>query len=165
MSGPGANASAVGPRTRLRRSWVHAVTSRQAATADRTALVEAARWLTGRPAFAGTATGLLVGLGRLDNLDQIVGLCAGRPVLATRTAERVAARLRSLHEWPDPTILTGTIARLAGRGDLAGGLFAAALVRHGAGFGWKTPWRDLLNALRQHPDADVREEAYAIDMS
>ncbi|BEL06217.1 hypothetical protein Q0Z83_044080 [Actinoplanes sichuanensis] len=40
-----------------------------------------------------------------------------------------------------------------------------AVVRHGAGFGWKQPWRDLLTGLRRHPDPDVREEAYAIDMS
>ncbi|WP_211349508.1 hypothetical protein [Micromonospora pisi] len=108
---------------------------------------------------------MLVNLGRLDNLDEIAALCAGRPVLAIRTAEHVGARLRGLREWPDPAILTGTVARLAERGDLAGGLFAVALVRHGASFGWKAPWRDLLIGLRRHPDADVREEAYAIDMS
>lgn len=135
------------------------------AGADRTALVESARWLAGHPAFTGTATGLLVDLGRLDNLDEIAGLCAGRPILAIRTAERVDTRLRGLREWPDPAVLSDTVARLAGRGDLAGGLFAVALVRHGAGFGWKAPWRDLLIGLRRHPDADVREEAYAVDMS
>ncbi|MGC3862386.1 hypothetical protein ACPSM1_19635 [Micromonospora chersina] len=134
-------------------------------SADRTALVESARWLAGHPAFAGTATGLLVDLGRLDNLDEVAGLCAGRPVLAIRTAERVGTRLRGLREWPDPAILSSTVARLAGRDDLAGGLFAVALVRHGAGFGWKAPWRDQLIGLRRHPDADVREEAYAVDMS
>ncbi|WP_206025096.1 hypothetical protein [Micromonospora zingiberis] len=57
-----------------------------ATSADRTALIEAARWLAGWPAFTSTATGLLVDLGRLDNLDEIAGLCAGRPVLAARTA-------------------------------------------------------------------------------
>ncbi|MGW4502219.1 hypothetical protein ACWENR_26875 [Micromonospora sp. NPDC004336] len=135
------------------------------AGADRTALVEAARWLAGRPAFTGTAAGLLVDLSRLDDLDEVAGLCAGRPVLAYRTAERVGARLRGLREWPDPAALADTVARLTARGDLAGGLFAVALVRHGAGFGWKAPWRDLLIGLRRHPDADVREEAYAVDMS
>ncbi|HEX5595552.1 MAG TPA: hypothetical protein VFX61_05950 [Micromonosporaceae bacterium] len=135
------------------------------ASADRAAFIDSARWLAGHPAFTGTATELLVDLGRLDNLDEIAGMCAGRPVLATRTAKRVGARLQSLREWPDPAILNSTVARLAGRGDLAGGLFAVALVRHGAGFGWKAPWRDLLIGLRRHPDADVREEAYAVDMS
>ncbi|SCG72672.1 hypothetical protein [Micromonospora humi] len=132
---------------------------------DRTTLLDAARWLAGRPGFTGAAVGLLVDLGRLDNLDEVAGLCAGRPVLATRTAERVGDRLRALPEWPDPVTLAGTAAGLAGRGDLAGGLFAVALARHGSAFGWKAPWRDLLTGLRRHPDADVREEAYAVDMS
>ncbi|WP_430783474.1 hypothetical protein [Actinoplanes sp. G11-F43] len=133
--------------------------------ADRTALVDAARWLARHPAFTGTAAELLVDLGRLDNLDEIAGLCAARPVLAVRTAEHVGARLRGLRHWPDPMLLADTVTALAGRGDLAGGLFAVAVVRHGAGFGWKQPWRDLLTGLRRHPDIDVREEAYAIDMS
>lgn len=135
------------------------------ATADRAELLAAARRLAGHPAFTGTATRLLIDLGRLDNLDEAAALCTGRPVLAIRTAEHVGVRLRGLREWPDTPVLAGTVARLAGRGDLAGGLFAVALVRHGAGFGWKAPWRDLLIGLRRHPDADVREEAYAIDMS
>ncbi|GAA3763422.1 hypothetical protein [Micromonospora maritima] len=132
---------------------------------DRSTLVDAARWLAGRGGFLGTATGLLVELGRLDNLDEVAALCAGRPVVATRTAERVGTRLRGLREWPDPAVLGETVTRLAGRGDLAGGLFAVALVRHGAGFGWPAPWRDLLLGLRRHPDPDVRDEAYAIDMT
>ena len=135
------------------------------ANADRTALVEAARWLAGHRAFTGTATRMLVDLGQLDNLDEIAGLCTGRPVLATRTAQRISTRLPALRQRPDPAVLTRTIARLASRGDLTGGLFAVALARHGASFGWKTPWRDLLIELRRHPDADVREEAYTVDMS
>ena len=74
---------------------------------------------------------------------------------------RAGTRLRSLRDWSDPT----AIARLAARGDVAGGLFAVALVVHGAGVGWKDPWRGLLETLRAHPDADVREEALGIDMS
>ncbi|SCF21777.1 hypothetical protein GA0070558_15520 [Micromonospora haikouensis] len=137
----------------------------QPAGADRAALVESARRLAEHPAFTSTATALLVDLGRLDNLHEIAEMCEGRPVLAARIAERVGARLRSLREWPDSEALADTITRLAGRGDLAGGLFAVALVQHGASFGWRTPWRDQLIRLRQHPNADVREEAYAIDMS
>lgn len=135
------------------------------AGADRTALVASARWLAGHAAFTGTAAALLVDLGRLDNLDELAGLCAGRPVLAVRTAKQVGARLRGLPDQPDPAVLAGLVGRLAGRGDLAGGLFAVALVRHGAGYGWPAPWRDLLLGLRRHPDADVREEAYAVDMT
>ena len=40
-----------------------------------------------------------------------------------------------------------------------------ALVRHGAVSGWPEPWRGLLTGLRRHPDADVREEAYGVEMS
>ena len=128
-------------------------------------LVAAARWLAGQPGYARTAAETLVGLGRLGNLDEIADLCAGRPALAVRIAERVGARLRELPESIDPAILRGTVVRLAARGDLAGGLFAVALVRPGATFGWSAPWRELLLGLRRHPDADVRDEAYTVDMS
>lgn len=134
------------------------------ARADRTALVASARRLAVAPDFTGIAAGMLVDLGRLDNLEEIAGMCAARPVLAVRTAERVGARLRGLREQPGVAFLTSTITRLAARGDLAGGLFAVALVRRGAGFGWKEPWRESLIGLRRHPDADVRAEAYAIVM-
>ncbi|WP_431878192.1 hypothetical protein [Micromonospora marina] len=113
----------------------------------------------------GTATGLLVDLGRLDDLDEVAALCAGRPVVAVRTAQRVGDRLLTMRRRPGPAALAGTVAHLAGRGDLAGGLFAVALVAHGSEFGWKTPWRELLLGLRRHPDADVREAAYTLDMS
>ena len=108
---------------------------------------------------------MLVGLGRLDNLDEIADLCAGRPVLAVRTAEQVQDRRNQLLGSIDPASLRATAERLAGRGDLAGGLFAVTLTGIGAGFGWSQPWRDLLHELRRHPDADVREEAYAVNMT
>ncbi|MFG1718591.1 hypothetical protein ACGFLT_19430 [Micromonospora chalcea] len=135
------------------------------ADADRAGLVATARWLAGQDGFLGTATRLLVDLGRLDNLDEVAALCADRPVIAVGTAEHVGHRLRDLRQRPDPAVLAGTVAHLGGRGDLAGGLFAVALVAHGSVFGWKTPWRDLLIGLRRHPDADVREAAYTLDMS
>ncbi|MFI7079291.1 hypothetical protein ACIBO1_18525 [Micromonospora sp. NPDC049903] len=134
-------------------------------SADRSVLVGSARWLAAQPAFTATGARLLVDLGRLDNLDDVAGLCAGRPVLATHIADRVGTRLHSLRQWPDAATLADTVTRLTARNDLAGGLFAVALVRHGSSFGWKTPWRDLLLRLRRHADADVREEAYAVDMS
>ncbi|MBB4956322.1 hypothetical protein FHR38_000055 [Micromonospora polyrhachis] len=132
---------------------------------DRSGPIAAARWLAGQPGYTGAAAAMLVGLGQLDNLDEIADLCARRPVLAVRTAEHVGSRLRELPESIDPATLPDMIDRLIGRGDLAGGLFAMALVRPGATFGWSSPWRDLLLRLRQHPDADVREEAYGVDMS
>ena len=134
-------------------------------SADRSPLIGPVRRLAERPAFRAIAAVTLVGLGRLDNLDEIADLCAGRPALAVRAAERIGPRVRELPDLIDPAHLRGVIRRLGGRGDLAGGLFAVALVRPGASFGWGEPWRELLVALRGHPDADVREEAYAIDMS
>jgi hypothetical protein len=134
-------------------------------SADRSGLTVAFRGLAGRPTFLAVATTALVGIGRLDNLDEIADRCAGRPVLAVRAAERVGSRIHDLPDQLDPARLRGVVRRLAGRGDLAGGLFAVALVRPGASFGWAEPWQELLVALRGHPDADVREEAYAIDMS
>jgi hypothetical protein len=133
--------------------------------ADRSAAVAATRQLAARPTYTGTAAAMLVGLGRLDNLDEIADLCAARPALAVRTAARVAARLRELPRAIDADFLRPAVLRLAGRGDLVGGLFAVELTRPGATFGWSTPWRDLLLHLRQHPDPDVREEAYAVDMT
>jgi hypothetical protein len=55
------------------------------ANADRTTLFASARWLAAQPDFTSIAAGMLVDLGRLDNLDEIAGLCAGRPVVAVRT--------------------------------------------------------------------------------
>jgi hypothetical protein len=133
--------------------------------AGRSGLTAVARQLAARPGYAGVAATALVGLGRLDNLDEIADLCAGRPVLAARVAGEVGGRLRELPELLDPAVLPAAVGRLAGRGDLAGGLFAVALIRPGATFGWSAPWRDRLLELRRHPDADVREQAYAVDMT
>ncbi|MCW3842853.1 hypothetical protein ONA70_22390 [Micromonospora yasonensis] len=132
---------------------------------SRSPVVTAAQQLAAQPAFTATATAMLVGQGRLDNLDEIADLCAGRPALAVRTAARIAARLRELPNSIDATVLRPTILRLADRGDLSGGLFAIELTRPGATFGWSTPWRDLLLHLRHHPDPDVRNEAYTVDMT
>ena len=132
---------------------------------DRSAMLAAVRQLAARPAFTATAAATLVGLGRIDHLDEIADLCAGRPVLAVRTAARVATRLRELPSAIDAAALRPAIRRLTARDDLAGGLFAIELTRPGATFGWSEPWRDHLLRLREHPDPDVREEAYAVDMT
>jgi hypothetical protein len=131
----------------------------------RVALIDAVRRLAERPLFTAAAALTLVNLGRLDNLDEIADLCTGRPGLAVRVAERVGSRVRELPDLIDGAHLHGVVRRLAVRGDLAGGLFAIALIRPGATFEWAAPWRDLLLGLRAHTDADVREEAYSIDMS
>ena len=109
---------------------------------------------------------VLVETSPLDDLDELADLCAGRPGLAVRTAARVAERSREdyLRVSPDPRERAGPIRRPAARGDLAGGLFAIGLVRAGERAGWAGRWRELLLELRRHPDADVRDEAYAMSM-
>ncbi|WP_030435854.1 hypothetical protein [Actinoplanes subtropicus] len=132
---------------------------------DRSGPVAAARQLATLPSFAGTALRMLVALGRLDNLDELADRCAGRPLLAVRTAALVSARTTELRHRIDAGFAQPAVRRLAGRGDLAGGLFAVALTRPGVSFGWSAPWRGLLLQLREHPDPDVREEAYSVDLT
>jgi uncharacterized protein YjeT (DUF2065 family) len=96
-------------------------------------------------------------------------------LLAARTVDSVATRLRDLGDVLDPAALRSAALRSAalrsaalrsaGRGDLAGGLFAVAMVRHGAAFGWAAEWRDLLRELRRHPQPEVRDEAYLVEMT
>ena len=107
----------------------------------------------------------LVGLGRLDNLDEVAELVRDRPVAAVGVMAAVGTRLHELTESLDPAELRSLVAQLTRRGDLAGGLFAVVLVRSGSASGWADPWRDLLLDLRRHPVTDVRDEAVAIDMS
>ncbi|HEY1180361.1 MAG TPA: hypothetical protein VGF17_29755, partial [Phytomonospora sp.] len=66
-----------------------------------------------------------------------------------------------------PHALWSAAEALAGRGDLAGGLFALALTEGGAGLGAGWPsadpsWRDLLSLLRRHPEPEVRAAALEV---
>ncbi|MEV6304672.1 hypothetical protein AB0M02_35045 [Actinoplanes sp. NPDC051861] len=160
--GPGSDRPA---RRRIEALARAAVTwSRNApAGIDRGVAAGAVRRLADRPDCAAVAVVTLIGLGRLDNLDTVADLCAGRPVLAVRAAERAGGRMRELPGEQER--LGPVIDALAGRGDLAGGLLAAALVRAGAGFGWAEAWQVRLLRLREHSQEEVREEALAIDMS
>jgi hypothetical protein len=106
------------------------------------------------------------------------GLSTGPPIAVVRllTTETLLCRLfegvagegrgdlPELPELIDPALLHGVVRRLADRGDLAGGLFAVALTRPGASFEWALAWRELLFGLRTHPHADLRDDAFAIDM-
>jgi hypothetical protein len=133
--------------------------------ADRTHFLDRARWLADRPGFGASALRLLIDLGRGDNLDEVADRCAGRPVLAVRAAGHLAELLPDLGGWTDAGVLAGTVGRLTGRGDLAGGLLALSLIGLGDDFGWNSPWRDLLHELRRHPEPEVRAEALAVDMA
>ncbi|MDI6100827.1 hypothetical protein QLQ12_19635 [Actinoplanes sp. NEAU-A12] len=136
-----------------------------ASTVARARSIPEIRRLAGRPGHLAVAVPVLVALGRLDNLDEVADLCAGRPVLAVRAADQAGDRLRQLPQLVDADTLRPVITRLAGRGDLAGGLLAVALTASGDAFGWASPWRELLLALREHPVPDVRDEAFAVDMT
>jgi hypothetical protein len=59
------------------------------ADADRSALIAAARRLVTRPSFTTTAVELLAVVTRLETLDELADICAGRPVLALRAQQRV----------------------------------------------------------------------------
>ncbi|WP_229830517.1 hypothetical protein [Actinoplanes ianthinogenes] len=133
--------------------------------AGRGALIAGMHALAARPGYLTVALSALVSLGHLDNLLEIADRCAGRPVIAARLAERVGARLREDRNPPSPAVLHDLIERLAWRGDLAGGLFAVQLVRFGAGYRWAGRWRELLLALRSHPDPDVRDDAVTVTMT
>ncbi|WP_067498696.1 hypothetical protein [Actinoplanes sp. TFC3] len=132
---------------------------------DRRPFVDSAHGLAGHAEFTALAVTMLIGLGRLDNLPEVADRCAHRPALAVQAAELIGSRLRELPEFIDPAVLRSTVSALAARGDLAGGLAAVALVQPGASFGWPVAWRELLLGLRTHPDPDVRDAAYAVDMS
>ncbi|WP_255657527.1 hypothetical protein [Actinoplanes sp. L3-i22] len=139
--------------------------SRLSPGADRSALVAALRGLVARPGYRTVGLAALVRIGQLDNLMEIADQCAGRPVVAVHLAERVGARLNGVPALAEPAVLQELIERLIWRGDLAAGLFAGRLVRAGAGFGWAGRWRDLVVALRSHPDPDVRDDAVTISMN
>jgi hypothetical protein len=133
-------------------------------TADRTVALRAARWLAGNAPFFATGSGMLAELVEI-RMPDLLELAAPRPVLAQRTADRLAARVARERESLDAAVLVAAAQSLRLRGDLAGGLLALALVRAGESYGWSAVWRDLVRGLRDHPDADVRDEAYAVTMA
>ncbi|TRV78897.1 hypothetical protein FKN01_12000 [Streptomyces sp. 130] len=95
-------------------------------------------------------------------LDRVALLVTGRPVLAAR----VALRYATCHGVPQDEAGAATLLEVAGRlaedGGLAHGLLAVRLVAAGGRHtGWTGPWRTQLRLLRRHPEAEVRDAAYA----
>ncbi|WP_232344101.1 hypothetical protein [Actinoplanes awajinensis] len=133
--------------------------------ADRSVPLAAIRELAARPGYRPIALTAMLDLGSLEILVELADRCAGRPVIAARVAERIGRRLRNERAFPSPAVLQELIERLIWREDLAGGLFAVQLVGIGAAHGWAGRWRDLVQALRSHPNPDVRDDALAITMS
>ncbi|GAA0558285.1 hypothetical protein [Actinomadura livida] len=106
------------------------------------------------------------GPGAAGEIDALAGRCAGLGVLAVLDVADALATGPSEyteHARPAPEEAHPHAARLAARGDLAGGLFACALTeRHGPRAGWSADWRDLLRGLRAHAVPDVVHQALRI---
>ncbi|WP_106586217.1 hypothetical protein [Murinocardiopsis flavida] len=95
-------------------------------------------------------------------LRRLGTLHAGRPVLASRTADTLRSRLGTARRPGDPGVLLEVAGRLTAGGDPACGLFALALTRAlGERTHWSEEWRARLRDLRGHPDAEVRYAALA----
>ncbi|WP_212997366.1 hypothetical protein [Winogradskya consettensis] len=130
----------------------------------------AARKLASHPAFLSDAAGLLTALADLrpagvdalgDRLAEVADLVAGRPAVAVRLAADLD-RHRRYSFTARPELGLPAARRLTGRGDLAGGLLALALLAPGGSQQWSPPWQEALQRLRDHPDPDVSAEAYAV---
>ncbi|WBB95005.1 hypothetical protein O7543_00960 [Solwaraspora sp. WMMA2080] len=141
---------------------------------DRTAVRAAARTLAGFADLTPQAARLLTHLVPLAaptatpvaaELTALADLVADRPVLAGRLAETLTDQVRRAEGSWEPAVLVAVVGALAERGDLAGGLFAVALVRAGDRYGWSPPWRSPLHRLRRHPVPDVRSAALDIAMA
>ncbi|MER6007743.1 hypothetical protein ABT120_55030 [Nonomuraea angiospora] len=99
-----------------------------------------------------------------DALCSLADLLADRPVLAARTAGKAVSELFGEYGLRPPlpiAVALPAARRLAGRGDLSGGLFALMLTQSGGQrTEWAAPWRDLLRGLRASPHLEVRQEAW-----
>jgi hypothetical protein len=138
---------------------------------DLTALRTAGQRLAERAEFVPQAAALLLAAVRLTQpagagptepagaatgLGAICDLLSDRPVTAARLADRLAGRTG------DPAVRLAAAAELAARADVAGGLFACALLTAGRDQGWPGGWRALVGDLRGSPHPDVRATALAL---
>ncbi|MFE2329476.1 hypothetical protein ACFXD5_37185 [Streptomyces sp. NPDC059385] len=98
-----------------------------------------------------------------EALREIARTVEGRPVLAGQTARYLHER----HRYGDPLETPGPVFEaVAALGyGLAEGLLAVALA-HALGMrqGWTQPCREAVLALRDHPEQEVRDAAYAVVM-
>lgn len=112
-------------------------------------LVVAVRWDSDEP-------------GLEEDLVELVGLTATRPLLTTQLCSLVGARLGTEQSRWRSADLVEIAERLVGTGP-AGALLAVTLTeRAGERRNWPAAYRELLARLRQHPDPDVSLAALAI---
>lgn len=95
-------------------------------------------------------------------LDRLALLHRGRPVLAARTALAYSRNYGVPRGEEEAATRLAAAGRLAEDGGLAYGLLAVQLLTVGGRHaGWTGPWRTRLRLLRRHPEAEVRDAAYA----
>lgn len=133
---------------------------------DRTALRDGGRALARHDDFAVQAARLLVHASDVtaSDLAELCDLLADRPAGAAKVAAELRDRLVQDQRIPEAALLS-TAAQLRNRGDLAGGLFAAAIAQCGARYGWSDEWRSLVTQLREHPVPDARTAALDLVMA
>ncbi|MDX2296489.1 MULTISPECIES: hypothetical protein [Streptomyces] len=135
---------------------------------------ELARQIADEPLATATRTALLVRaidltapapeiLGAVRDLLAVV---SARPVLAARTAEDLEEAHQHGTPLADPGAALAAVRALGDDGGLVPGVLAVGLANAvGSRQGWPDPCRTALLALRRHPDPDVRDLAYATDLS
>ncbi|WP_157441557.1 hypothetical protein [Actinoplanes awajinensis] len=121
-----------------------------------------ARRLASHPGFLGEGAELLLTLADLDpdRLAEVADLAAARPTLAVRLAAQLAGT-RPERGREDEHLATAR--QLAGRTDLAGGLFALTLVTALGETSTPSRWSDAcqreMQQLRRHPHPEVADAA------
>jgi hypothetical protein len=116
--------------------------------------------------FAPLAAKLLlegIDVASAEAVTGLLDLAADRPVLAGRLATALQARLHRMPETP-PDVLHRIAVELAARPGPAAGLFALAYAGLGRELGWPARWRAVVEQLRAHPVADVRDAALTLPM-
>ncbi|GAA2367691.1 hypothetical protein Cme02nite_28540 [Catellatospora methionotrophica] len=130
---------------------------------DLDAAADAARHAADHDPLLVEAVRLLVEVTGEDGIIEACDRLTDRPAAAASVAEdiRAAALRRDWTRERAPRLAR----RLRDRGDLAGGLAAAALCRLGVSVGFAEPYRGLVRSLRTHPVPDVRDAAHAVRLS
>lgn len=97
---------------------------------------------------------------RRGDLVPLITAVAGRPLLAHQTAFLLGARLGWTHPQWTPDLVEQPARSLVRGETLMEGLLAWTLIgESGRSTNWAPTWRSLLVALRNHPEAEVRQLA------
>ncbi|MEV6286661.1 hypothetical protein [Kribbella sp. NPDC051770] len=95
-----------------------------------------------------------------NDLNALRAAVATRPLAAATAADLLTTRLSTDQAHWTPEDLVAPSIDLSTQRDLAAALFLRSLITAaGPRSGWNSTWRDLLIALRNHPDPDVRQQS------